>query len=63
MVKHYQGDDSDMKLLMAAIPRAFDTVTIEEYDRDGSSAFFADAEHPTMKRPYRRLRVSPRWSS
>jgi len=58
MVKHYQGDDGDMKLLMAAIPRAFDTVTIEEYDRT-VSAFFADAEHPTLKVPYRRCAFAP----
>jgi haloacid dehalogenase-like hydrolase len=58
MVKHYQGDDSDMTLLMEAIPRAFDTVTIEEYDRS-VSAFFGDAEHPTMKIPYLRCAFAP----
>ncbi|WP_433037895.1 haloacid dehalogenase-like hydrolase [Actinomycetospora sp. CA-053990] len=58
MVKHYQGDDGDMLLLMAAIPRAFDTVTIEEYDRT-VSAFFADAEHPTLDIPYRRCAFAP----
>ena len=46
----------DLKLLMAAIPEAFDTVTIEEYDRR-VSAFFADAEHPTIGRPVPPVRV------
>jgi FMN phosphatase YigB (HAD superfamily) len=33
MVKHYDGDDSDLKLLMVAVPKAFESVTIEEYDQ------------------------------
>ena len=32
MVKHYHGDDGDLKLLMGAVTRAFDAVTVEEYD-------------------------------
>ncbi len=58
MVKHYHGDDSDLSLLMAAVPRAFDTVTVEEYDQQ-VSAFFADAEHPSMKVPYLRCGFAP----
>ena len=33
MVKHYHGDDSDLKLLMEAVTAAFDTVSVEAYDR------------------------------
>jgi hypothetical protein len=58
MVKHYRGDDGDMKLLMAAVPRAFETVTVEEYERQ-VSAFFVDAVHPTMQRPYRGCAFAP----
>jgi phosphoglycolate phosphatase-like HAD superfamily hydrolase len=58
MVKHYQGDDSDLKLLMAAVPRAFDAVSVEEYDRT-VKAFFDDAVNPHLKREYRSCGYSP----
>ncbi|HEX5916320.1 MAG TPA: hypothetical protein VFY76_00625, partial [Nocardioides sp.] len=32
MIKHYRGDDEDLEALMGAVTRAFDTVTVEEYD-------------------------------
>jgi phosphoglycolate phosphatase-like HAD superfamily hydrolase len=51
VVKHYQGDDSDLKLLMTAVPAAFQAVTVEEYDAKVLD-FFAEATHPTLKRPY-----------
>jgi phosphoglycolate phosphatase-like HAD superfamily hydrolase len=52
MVKHYQGDDSDLKLLMGAITSAFETVTVTEYDAQ-VKAFFAEASHPTLRKAYR----------
>jgi phosphoserine phosphatase len=51
MVKHYRGDDSDLKLLMAAVPAAFQDVTVEEYDAK-VVRFFDQAAHPTLHRPY-----------
>ncbi|RDI28118.1 HAD family hydrolase [Rhodococcus sp. AG1013] len=51
MVKHYQGDDGDLKLLMGAVTAAFDSVTVENYDAR-VRAFFAGADHPTLGRPY-----------
>ncbi|MFF5293144.1 HAD family hydrolase [Paractinoplanes globisporus] len=45
MVKHYRGDDADLQLLMGAIARAFEAVTVEEYDRR-VSAFFDQVPHP-----------------
>jgi len=30
MVKHYHGDDEDIRALMGAVTRAFDTVTVED---------------------------------
>src|SRR5262249_60826937 len=30
MVKHYNGDDSDIRLLLAAVPTAFPGLTVEE---------------------------------
>lgn len=52
MVKHYNGDDGDLKLLMAAVTEAFDSVTVENYDAR-VRAFFGGADHPTLGRPYR----------
>ena len=45
MVKHYNGDDSDLKLLMVAVPKAFESVTIEDYDQR-VRAFFDEAVNP-----------------
>ena len=52
MVKHYSGDDSDLHLLMGAVTSAFDQVTVENYDQQ-VTAFFDEADHPTLQRPYR----------
>ncbi len=52
MVKHYSGDDGDLHLLMGAVTSAFDQVTVEDYDQQ-VTAFFDEADHPTLKRPYR----------
>ena len=52
MVKHYQGDDTDLKLLMDAITSAFETVTVTEYDAQ-VKAFFAEASHPSLHKSYR----------
>jgi phosphoglycolate phosphatase-like HAD superfamily hydrolase len=51
VTKHYQGDDSDVKPLVAAILTAHAAITVEEH-RSRVEAFFAEAEHPTMGRPY-----------
>jgi len=51
MVKHYQGDDGDLALLLEAVPQAFAGLTVEQFGA-GVRAFFADATHPTLKRPY-----------
>jgi FMN phosphatase YigB (HAD superfamily) len=49
--KHYHGDDSDVRKLLVAIPQAFAGLTVEEYDEQ-VAAFFAEARHPTLDRPY-----------
>jgi phosphoserine phosphatase len=51
MVKHYGGDDSDMDLLLAAVPQAFGGLTVEAY-ADEVDAFFRTADHPDLDRPY-----------
>jgi phosphoglycolate phosphatase-like HAD superfamily hydrolase len=58
MIKHYQGDDSDLELLEIAVPKAFEAVTIEDYDQR-VKAFFADADNPKLKRPYRECGYAP----
>ena len=58
MIKHYRGDDSDLKLLMAAVPAAFQDVTVEDYDAK-VLGFFANAAHPTLRRPYLKAGYAP----
>jgi phosphoserine phosphatase len=58
MVKHYQGDDSDLQLLMGAVTSAFDTVDVEDYEGE-VLGFFEEATHPTLGRGYRDCRYAP----
>ena len=58
MVKHYHGDDPDLKLLMAAVSSAFEAVSVEEYAAD-VVGFFDEATHPTLERPYMSCGYSP----
>jgi phosphoserine phosphatase len=52
MVKHYRGDDGDLALLKRAVERAFEAVSVQDYDRRVTS-FFDEAVHPTLGHPYR----------
>jgi hypothetical protein len=58
MVKHYHGDDADLKLLMGAVTRAFGEISVEDYDAR-VAAFFAHADHPTLGRPYHGCGFAP----
>jgi phosphoserine phosphatase len=58
VVKHYRGDDSDVKLLMVAVAKAFEAVTVEDYDRRVKE-FFSEADNPGLKRPYRGCGFQP----
>lgn len=51
VTKHYQGDDTDLKPLLGAILKAHHEITVEEHAAR-VDAFFADATHPTLGRPY-----------
>ena len=51
VTKHYDGDDSDLKILAAGILSAFAGLTVEEH-AERVRAFFAAARHPTLGRPY-----------
>ena len=52
MTKHYEGDDSELRLMLGAVADAFGGVTVDDYAA-AAAAFFADAHHPTLGRPYR----------
>lgn len=58
VVKHYRGDESDFALVLAAVPRAFESVTVEAYDGK-VRAFFADATNPHLRRPYLQCAYHP----
>jgi phosphoserine phosphatase len=51
MVKHYEGDDSDLKLLFMGLSKISVGIDVDDY-AEQVMAFFADAQHPTLKRPY-----------
>ncbi len=58
MVRHYEGDDADLKLLVAAVADAFTALSVEEYQRSAVD-FLAEAQHPTLGRPYRDCAYAP----
>jgi phosphoserine phosphatase len=51
MVKHYHGDDADLRLLMAAVGTAFGGMTVEAFGEE-VSGWLASASHPQLRRPY-----------
>ncbi|MGV9798423.1 HAD family hydrolase [Mycobacterium sp. NPDC003449] len=51
VTKHYNGDDSALKVLAGGILSAYAGLSVEEH-ADQIMAFFAEAQHPTLGRPY-----------
>jgi phosphoglycolate phosphatase-like HAD superfamily hydrolase len=58
VTKHYQGDDADFKVLLAAILSAHHALTVEEHAAR-VNAFYAEAKHPTLGRPYTECGYAP----
>lgn len=58
ITKHYQGDDSDLKTLAAAVLSLHDSVKVEDHAA-GVGTFFAEAVHPTLGRPYLECTYAP----
>lgn len=58
VTKHYQGDDTDLKMLLAAVLTAHEAITVEEH-AGRVRAFFDEAKHPTLQRPYRDCGYQP----
>jgi haloacid dehalogenase-like hydrolase len=57
ITKHYHGDDSDVKVLMGGILRAFGGMTVETYEQIASE--FLSGPHPTLSRSYRECGYLP----
>ncbi|HEY9662163.1 MAG TPA: HAD family hydrolase [Allocoleopsis sp.] len=51
ITKHYQGNDSDVKVLIGGILQAFAGMTVEDYQADALN-FLRTAHNPQLKRPY-----------
>jgi phosphoglycolate phosphatase-like HAD superfamily hydrolase len=58
VTKHYNGDDSAVKVLAAGILSAYSGLTVEQHAQR-VKAFFADAKHPTLGRPYTECGYAP----
>ncbi len=51
ITKHYQGDDSDLKVLAGAVMSLHESMSVEDHAAL-VNAFFTQATHPTLGRPY-----------
>ena len=49
--KHYVGDDSELKLIIGAILRSTQGMSVDDYERSVTE-FYRVAEHLTLRRPY-----------
>jgi phosphoserine phosphatase len=58
ITKHYQGDDSDVKVLMAGLLAAFANWTVEDYT-SAATTFLGEARHPTLGRLMRECGYRP----
>ncbi len=58
VTKHYNGDDSDVKVLAGGILSAYAGLTVEEHAAR-VHAFFAAATHPTLSRRYTACGYAP----
>src|SRR5436189_4301477 len=47
IVKHYHGDESDVKVLLGGVLKAFEGITIEEFEKE-AGAFLRNEKHPTL---------------
>jgi phosphoglycolate phosphatase-like HAD superfamily hydrolase len=58
VTRHYNGDDSEIKVLAGGILSAYQGLTVEEHAQR-VRAFFAEATHPTLNRPYTACGYAP----
>jgi phosphoserine phosphatase len=58
VVKHYAGDDSDVRVLMGGVLQAFAGKTVEEYAAQAHE-FLTGGRHPTLGRSFRECAYPP----
>jgi phosphoserine phosphatase len=51
ITKHYAGDDSDVKVLLGGILKAFEGMKVEEYET-AAGAFVRQGQHPSLGRTF-----------
>jgi phosphoserine phosphatase len=51
VTKHYQGDDSDLRVVAAGLLQTYAGTTVEEFEV-AAERFLASAQHPLLGRPY-----------
>ena len=58
ITRHYKGDDSQVKVLIGGILKAFGGMSVDDYQA-GATDFLAKAPHPTLGRSLRACGYSP----
>ena len=58
ITRHYQGDDTELKVLAGAVMSLHESMPVEEHAAL-VNAFFAEATHPTLGRPYQSCVYAP----
>ena len=58
LTKHYQGDDSDLKVMMTGLVQAYAGSTIEEFEQ-AAGEFLRVGKHPTLGRAYLETAYTP----
>ena len=58
VVKHYDGDDTDLNALLPAVTKAFGDITVEQFEAQATK-FLDAAVHPEYEQPYPNLTYVP----
>lgn len=58
ITRHYHGDDSDVKVLLGGILKAFEGMRVEDY-QDSAEKFLRGEHNPHLKRPYLSTAYAP----
>jgi phosphoserine phosphatase len=56
--KHYHGDDSDVKVLIGGLLKAFEGVSVDDYQASASE-FLHSQQNPVLRRPYLETAYAP----
>jgi haloacid dehalogenase-like hydrolase len=58
ITKHYQGDDTDLKVLAGGIMSLHASMSVEDHAALVNK-FYSEAKHPTLERPYLKCTYAP----